>query len=53
MYFNVYYELSDGTEDDLIIGGETIEELRELIDLHMELRRGRYLWSSRIDTQFD
>lgn len=50
MVFKIHFELENGEEDCVTVSGDTIEEVRELAELHVQLRRGKNPWSEEIIT---
>lgn len=46
--FNIHFELPDGTEDSIVITGETISEIREAAQEAVEARHGIKAWSEAI-----
>lgn len=49
MVYKINFELKDGTLDEIIISGDTIEEIREIAQYQMEIRNGKALWSEKIE----
>ncbi len=48
MTFRIHFEYPDGTEDSIVLSGDTIEEIREHCDTELEIRSANYLWSEEL-----
>ena len=48
MTFKIHFELSDGTEDSVIITGDTVDEIRTKADAELEKRGGADPWSEEL-----
>jgi len=48
MKFRIHFEWPDGTEDSLVLSGETIDEIREKARVEIEERSGKNTWSEEI-----
>ena len=48
MKFKINYTLPDGTEDSLVISGDTTDEIREKADAELERRGGKDPWSEEL-----
>ena len=46
--FKIYYELSDGSEDSIVLEANTIEELREILDAELAKRNAVYSYSEEL-----
>ena len=49
MKFRIHFEHQDGTEDSIIVEGETIEELREQAGAELTKRNGENPWSEEVE----
>jgi len=48
MTFKIHFEHSDGTEDFLILSGNTVREIQEKALAELEKRGGKNPWSEEI-----
>lgn len=48
MRFRIHYELPDGTEDSIIVSGETLQEVRQQAEVEVEVRNGKNPWSEEL-----
>ena len=48
MKFKIYFTHTDGTPDELIISGSTIEEIREQVNKEMAARNATYVGSKQL-----
>ncbi len=48
MTFKIHFEHADGTEDSVIVEGETIEEIREEAEKQIAARNGQNPWSEEL-----
>jgi len=49
MRFRIHFEWPDGTQDSVVISGDTIEEIREKAHGEVSTRNGKNPWSEEID----
>lgn len=49
MKFKLCFIYEDGSEDSLVVEGETIEEIREIAIYEKETREAKDAWSERLD----
>lgn len=48
MVYKIYFKVNDA-QDSLIIEGDSIEEIRELVNEQIiKIRKGKPLWSERV-----
>jgi len=45
MRYKIHYTLADGSEDSIIVEGDTIEEVRDRANAEVSARGGRDPWS--------
>jgi hypothetical protein len=48
MKFEIHFELADGSEDFVVIEGDTVEEIREKADAEVAKRNGENPWSKEL-----
>lgn len=48
MRYRIHYTLADGTEDSVVVCGDTIEEVRERAEAEVARRGGTNPWSAAI-----
>lgn len=48
MIFKIHFTLSDGTEDFVVILGDTIDEIREKAQAELTKRGGQDPWSEEL-----
>ena len=48
MKFNIHFEHPDGTEDHVVVNGNTIGEIQEKAGLELARRRGTNPWSEEV-----
>ncbi len=48
MKFRIHYTLKDGSEDSIVVEGESHEEIREKADIMLEERGGKDPWSEEL-----
>ena len=48
MTFKIHYTLADGTEDSIVLSGDTVEEIREQADKEVGARGGVDPWSEEL-----
>ena len=48
MTFKIHFEHADGTEDFIIVNGDTTDEIREKAEADITRRGGKNLWSEEI-----
>lgn len=48
MKFKIYFTWPNGTEDSIVISGETIEEIRKKGDRELAKRHAEYQWSQEL-----
>lgn len=48
MRFRIHFEWPDGTEDSLIITGDSIEDVRQKADAELLKRGGKNPWSEEL-----
>lgn len=48
MSFKIHFEYADGTEDSIIVHGETIEEIRAMAGQELHKRGGLNPWSEEV-----
>jgi hypothetical protein len=48
MKVRIHYELADGSEDSVLVTGETIEEIRQQATVEVEIRNGINPWSEDV-----
>ena len=48
MKFRIHFEWPDGTEDNIVITGETIEDIRAQAKEEVEKRGGKNPWSEEL-----
>jgi hypothetical protein len=46
----IHFEHADGTEDSIIISGDTVEEVRSLADAELAKRGGKNPWSEELES---
>lgn len=49
MRARIHYTLPDGSDDSLILEGDTVEEIREKADRELERRSATDPWSEELD----
>lgn len=49
MSFEIRVEFSDGTEDTLVVSGESIEEIQAVLERELSRRGATYLGSREIE----
>ena len=48
MKFEIHFTLPDGSEDMIIVEGDSIEEIRKSAHAKVDLRGGHDLWSEKV-----
>ena len=48
MKFKIHYTLPDGSDDSIVISGETTDEIREKADAELAKRGGTDPWSEEL-----
>lgn len=48
MRYRIHFTLADGSEDSVIVSGDTIEEVRESAAYQVDIRGGRDPWSEEL-----
>lgn len=48
MQFKIHFELSDGSDDSIILSGDTVEDIRAVANDEIEKRGGKNPWSEEI-----
>lgn len=48
MRYRIYFTLSDGSEDSVVVEGESVEELQEVAAYQVALRGGSDPWSEEL-----
>lgn len=48
MRYRIHYTLADGTEDSVVVSGDTIEEVREQAHSEVARRGGTDPWSEEL-----
>jgi hypothetical protein len=48
MTFRIHYTLADGSEDSVVVSGDSIDEIREAATLEVEKRGGSDPWSEEL-----
>jgi hypothetical protein len=48
MKFKIHFTLNDGTEDSIVVSGDTLEEIREKAYAELDKRGGRDAWSEEL-----
>jgi hypothetical protein len=48
MKFRIHFTLKDGTEDSVVVSGDTIEEIREKAEKEVSSRGGLDPWSESL-----
>ena len=50
MTFRIHFTLADGSEDSILISGDTVEEIREKAEAAVLARGGRDPWSEEVES---
>lgn len=45
----IHFEYADGTEDSIVLAGDTANEIRQQADRQLEIRGGLHPWSEIIE----
>lgn len=53
MKFKVYFKHSDGTPDEIVISGDTIEEIKEKKNREMIARNATYIGSEKLSDSIE
>lgn len=48
MTFRIHYTLPDGTEDAVVLSGDTVEEIREKANYEVSKRKATNAWSEEL-----
>lgn len=48
MKFRIHFERPDGSEDSLVVVGDTLEEIRLEAEVEVEVRNGTNPWSEEL-----
>ncbi len=48
MNFKIHFELADGTEDAIMVSGDTIEDIQRKAAVELERRDGKNAWSEEL-----
>lgn len=49
--YRIHYTLSDGSEDSIVLSGETVDEIRERAQEAVAARGGRDPWSEQLESK--
>lgn len=53
MTYRIHFEWPDGTEDSVVVSGDTIEDIRERANVEIARRGGKNPWSENLDAGED
>jgi hypothetical protein len=48
MRFEIHFEREDGTEDYIIVSGDSLKEIRQQAEVEVEVRNGKNPWSREV-----
>jgi hypothetical protein len=47
--FRIHFERPDGTEDSMVITGDTVAEIRQQAEVEVEVRNAKNPWSEELE----